>query len=110
MNNTLHSVLAVSVIALVTALLRFLPFVLFRGKKETPAVITWLGQVLPYAVICMLVVFCLKDVSFTVWPHGLPELISCAVVTALHFWKHNTLLSIIAGTVCYMILIQSVFI
>ncbi len=103
------SLWAVIVCALVTMGLRFLPFLIFRGKRETPAVVTWLGQVLPYATMAMLVVFCLRSVDVAGSPHGLPELISGALVVGLHAWKHNTLLSIICGTVCYMVLIQSVF-
>lgn len=109
MSSTLHSVLLVAVMALVTMLLRFLPFWIFGGKKETPKLITYLGKVLPYAIMGMLVVYCLKSVSFLQAPHGLPELIACAVTVALHVWKRNTLLSIAGGTACYMLLVQVVF-
>ena len=105
----MHAVLTVAVCALVTILLRFLPFLLFHGDRKTPAAVTYFGKVLPYATMAMLVVFCLKDTNLFSFPHGLPELISCAVVVLLHAWKHNTLLSIIAGTACYMVLIQAVF-
>lgn len=101
--------LAVAVIALVTALLRFLPFAVFNGKRRVPAVIEGLGKILPCAVMGMLVVYCLKDTTFTSLGGFLPALISCLVVGGLHVWKRNTLLSILAGTVCYMILVQAVF-
>ena len=104
-----HSVLIVAVTAAVTILLRFIPFLVFGGKRKTPEIITYLGKVLPYAIMGMLVVFCLKNITPIQYPHGLPELISCAVVAGLHIWKRNTLLSIIGGTACYMILIQLVF-
>lgn len=68
-----------------------------------------LGHILPAAVFGLLIVYCLKNVSFLSGSHGLPELISIALVTALHLWKRQTLLSIAAGTVCYMLLIQFVF-
>lgn len=68
-----------------------------------------LGRILPAAVFGLLIVYCLKNVSFLSGSHGLPELISIALVTALHLWKRQTLLSIAAGTVCYMLLIQFVF-
>ncbi len=103
------SLWAVIICALVTSGLRFLPFLIFRGKQETPAVVTWLGRVLPYATMAMLVVFCLRSTDVIHSPYGLPELISGALVVGLHAWKHNTLLSIICGTACYMVLIQSVF-
>ena len=107
--DNLHSALIVAVAALVTAATRFLPFLIFGEKKETPKLITYLGQVLPYAIMGMLVVYCLKDVPFTSSPFGAPELIGCAVVALLHLWKRNTLLSIGVGTVCYMLLVQLVF-
>ena len=105
----LHSALMIAVIALVTAALRFLPFWIFRNNRTTPPIISYLGQVLPFAIMGMLVVYCLKGISFTSAPFGIPELIGCAVVTGLHIWKRNTLLSIGAGTVCYMLLVQFVF-
>lgn len=105
----LHSALMIAVIALVTAALRFLPFWVFNENRKTPPMISYLGQVLPYAIMGMLVVYCLKDVSFTAAPFGIPEAIGCAVVTVLHIWKRNTLLSIGAGTICYMLMVQFLF-
>lgn len=105
----LHSALMIAVIALVTAALRFLPFWIFNENRKTPPMISYLGQVLPYAIMGMLVVYCLKDVSFTDAPFGIPEAIGCAVVTVLHIWKRNTLLSIGAGTICYMLMVQFLF-
>lgn len=105
-----HSVILIAVCALVTAALRFIPFIIFNGKRKTPEFITYLGKVLPFAIMGMLVVFCLKGVSLTVAPHGLPELISVLTVAGLHIWKRNTLLSIISGTLCYMLLINFVFV
>jgi len=107
--TNLHSVLIVAVCALVTIWLRFLPFAVFRGDRPTPPYIVYLGKVLPYAIMGMLVIFCLKGVSLAMAPHGLPEFISCALVAALHVWKRNTLISIVGGTVCYMILVQMIF-
>ena len=105
----LHSALMIAVIALVTAALRFLPFLIFGENRKTPSLVTYLGQVLPYAIMGMLVVYCLKGVSLTAFPFGIPELLGCAAVTLLHIWKRNTLLSIGVGTVCYMLLVQFVF-
>ena len=97
------------VMALVTAGLRFLPFVIFTKGRRVPDVVAYLGRVLPYAVMAMLVVFCLKGVSLTAAPYGLPEFLACGAVAALHVWKRNTLLSIAGGTVFYMVLVQMVF-
>ena len=105
----LHSALMIAVIALVTAALRFLPFLIFGENRKTPPLVSYLGQVLPYAIMGMLVVYCLKGVSVTTFPFGIPELLGCAAVTLLHIWKRNTLLSIGVGTVCYMLLVQFVF-
>lgn len=104
-----YSLAAIGVMCVITMIIKFLPFVIFSGGKETPAVISYLGKVLPPAMIAMLVVYCLKGVSITEAPHGLPELISLTAVVLLHLWKRNTLISIIGGTACYMLLIQSVF-
>lgn len=106
----MHSGLLILTMAVVTALLRFLPFLIWNGKRKTPAYILFLGKHLPYAIMGMLVVYCLKGVEITTFPHGLPELTSVAAVALLHMWKKNTLLSIIGGTVLYMIFIQIVFV
>ena len=108
MNNS-HTVLTIVVCALVTAGLRFLPFLIFGENRKTPGMIAYLGKVLPFAIMGMLVVYCLKDVSMINAPFGIPEALGCAVVAGLHIWKRNTLLSIGAGTVIYMLLVQFVF-
>ena len=105
----LHAAAMVAVIALVTILLRFLPFLIFGESRKTPPLVAYLGQVLPYAIMGMLVVYCLKGVTLTAAPYGIPEGIGCVVVALLHIWKRNTLLSIGAGTICYMLLVQFVF-
>lgn len=106
MNNR-YAVFAV--IVLVTMLTRFLPFLILSGKKETPAVVSYLGKVLPYAVMAMLVVYCLRGLDFSTPGKYLPELLCTALVAGLHIWKRNTLLSIGVGTVAYMLLVQLVF-
>lgn len=107
MNNT-YILSGIVVISLITAMLRFAPFIIFRNK--TPDFILYLGKVLPEAVMAMLVVYCLKNVSFIKGNYGLPEIISLITVIVLHIWKHNTLLSIISGTIIYMIFVQMIFI
>ena len=102
----LHAAAMIAVIALVTAVLRFLPFWVFHDNRKTHPLIAYLGQVLPFSIMGMLVVYCLKDFSS---PCGIPEFLSCALVTGLHVWKRNTLLSIGVGTVFYMLLVQFVF-
>lgn len=92
-----------------TQITRFLPFILFRKRGANHPYITYLGQVLPYAAIGLLVVYCLRNVSFQSPGRGLPEGISILTIILLHYWKENTLLSIGAGTFLYMFLVQSVF-
>ena len=95
--------------AAVTAFLRFLPFIVWNGKRKTPEIIMFLGKVLPYSIMAMLVVYCLKEVKVTDAPFALPEIIASLVVIFLHLWKRNTLVSIVIGTLVYMALIQFVF-
>ena len=103
----MRSVILIAVLAAVTILLRFLPFVVFR--KETPPYIAYLGKVLPPAIIGMLVIYCLKDISPFVQPFGLPELIAAVCVVCAQVLKRNSLVSILAGTVIYMVLIRTIF-
>ena len=107
--NTTHAAALVAVSALVTALIRFAPFLVFRGGK-TPDIVLRLGKLLPCAVMGMLVVYCLRNMDFATASHALPEIIAAAVVVGLHLWRRNTLLSIVAGTVVYMLLVQLVFV
>ena len=88
---------------------RLIPFLFFPKGKEIPPIIRYLGRVLPPAVIGMLVIYCLKNVSLIAAPHGIPELLAIAAVVGLHLWKKNTLLSIFGGTAFYMLLVQVVF-
>ncbi len=105
-----QTLVTILVIMLGTMCTRFLPFLVFRSDKATPAFIIKLGKMLPYAVIGLLVVYCLKGVSLTEGSHGIPEAAAVLAVVALHLWKKNTLLSIGAGTALYMVLVQLVFV
>ena len=105
----MYNIAMIAVTALVTAATRFLPFLVFGEKRKTPAIITYLGKVLPCAIMGMLVVYCLKDVAFLSAPYGIPEFLGIAVVALLHIWKRNSLLSIGVGTVFYMALVQLAF-
>ena len=101
-----QQIITVAVVVLGTMTTRFLPFIIFPEGKEPLAVITYLGKVLPYAVIGL--VFCLKDVPESTH-FGLPELIAILFIVVLHKWKKSTLLSIGGGTVLYMVLVQTIF-
>jgi branched-subunit amino acid transport protein AzlD len=93
-----------------TILTRALPFILFPDQNATPPYIVYLGKVLPFAAIGLLVIYCLRNVSLLSAPYGLPEAIAVLFVIVLHLWKNNSLLSIGGGTVLYMLLVQMVFI
>ena len=110
MLNAQTSLTVIAVVAFITLCTRALPFLLFRNSANIPHFVTYLGEVLPYAIMGMLIVYCLKSVSVFAYPFGIPELIAVAVVVLLHRWKHNTLFSVGAGTVVYMLLVQLVFI
>ena len=104
-----QQLITIGLCAAATILTRFLPFLVFSAKRPTPKYIQYLGHALPGAIFAMLVVYCLKDVSILSGSHGLPELIAIAVTIALHLWKKQLLLSVAAGTICYMLLVQMVF-
>ncbi len=104
-----RSVIIILLVAITTFATRAIPFILFPEGKKVPKAVEYLGKVLPPAVIGMLVVYCFKSVNPLSAPFGLPELIAGATVVILHVWKRNNLLSIGAGTVLYMILVQTVF-
>ncbi|MBR5022734.1 MAG: branched-chain amino acid transporter permease [Oscillospiraceae bacterium] len=105
----MYKIALIVVVALVTMSTRFLPFLIFGEKRKTPELILYLGKVLPCAIMGMLVVYCLKEVTPLAYPYGIPELLGIVFVALLHLWKRNSLLSIGAGTVFYMILVQVIF-
>ncbi len=104
---SIHTAVLIAVMAIGSALLRFSPFLIF--KKHLPAYVVYLGKVLPPAIIGMLVVYCLRSTPILTFPHGIPELIAVSLIVLLHIWKRNTLLSILSGTIVYIVLVQYVF-
>ena len=109
MLTTAGAIAAIAVMAVVTFLTRALPFLLFDRGSSPPKIVLYLGRVLPPAIIAMLIIYCLKDLSFLSLGGWAPQLISVAAVVALHLWRHNNLLSIFGGTILYMVLVQTVF-
>ena len=108
--TALQMALTIAVCTAATMLTRFLPFLIFSSKdQQPPEVVRYLGRVLPAAIFGMLIVYCLKGVSLTSGSHGIPEAIAIGVTVALHKWKHQTLVSIASGTLCYVLLVQMVF-
>lgn len=108
--TTTETLIIVFVAALATMITRFLPFIIFKGNGSSNSYINYLGKVLPYSAIGLLVVYCLRNVNFTSSPNGLPEAIAIITIIILHYWKENTLLSIGLGTVVYMVLVQQIFV
>ena len=109
MLSTGAAIAAIAVMAIVTFLTRALPFLLFDRGDSPPKIVLYLGRVLPPAIIAMLIIYCLRGVSFATPGGWVPQLLCVAVVAGLHLWKHNNLLSIFGGTVLYMVLVQAVF-
>ena len=107
--TTAQQLITILMISLGTMSMRFLPFLIFPAGKPTPKYIQYLGKVLPSAVFGMLVIYCLKTVSVTSFPFGIPELIGIAVTAVLHLWKKQMILCMGAGTIVYMLLVQFVF-
>lgn len=107
--DTIHSLIIVAMVALATQITRWTPFLLFSGDKKLPKVVEDLGRLLPPAMMGLLVVYSLRSTDLLGGSHGIPEAIAVAVTAGLHLWRRNTLLSILAGTVCYMLLVQLVF-
>lgn len=106
--TTSQSVITIITVVLGTMTTRFLPFIIFPENKTPPKIISYLGTVLPYAVIGLLVIYCLKDSVFSKY-HTLPEMVAILSIVIIHKWKNNTLLSVGTGTIIYMILVQYFF-
>ncbi len=104
-----QTLIMILVIAFGTMVTRFTPFLMFPEGKETPKTVVYLGNVLPPAMIGLLIIYCLKDVSLPVSPHGIPEVLAILFIVVLHKWKSNVLLSIGGGTLLYMVLVQLIF-
>lgn len=107
-SEKLWAVAVIAVCAVCTLFERAFPFLIFRGKKVPPPVV-YLGKVLPMAIITTLIFYCIRGIDFHTSASFAPQLISCVLTAVLHLWKGNTMLSIVGGTVCCMVLTQFVF-
>ena len=104
-----HAMLVILVMGGVTLVTRLLPVMIFDRGEKVPEYIMYLGRVVPYSAMGLLIVYCLRDVRVMESPHGLPELIALAVVSGTYLWKRSTILSVVMGTVIYMLLVQLIF-
>ena len=107
--NTAQTLASIAVMAVVTFLTRALPFILFDRGDHPPKLVLYLGRVLPPAIIAMLIVYCLKGVTFATLGGWVPPLAAGLAAVLLHLWKGNDLISIFGATVFYMVLVQGVF-
>lgn len=105
MNSALYPIAVIAVISAVTWALRAFPFLVF-GNRPLPKIVQYLGKVLPPAIMTILVIYCLRGTAFTAAPYGIPEMVSCLLVVLLQIFKKNMYISIVAGTVAYMLLIR----
>ncbi|MBQ7534811.1 MAG: AzlD domain-containing protein [Stomatobaculum sp.] len=105
MNNYIYPISVITVVALVTWGLRAFPFLLFSGRP-LPRTMQYLGKVLPPAIMTVLVIYCLRDISFRQYPFGIPEIAASALVVVLQILRKNMYLSIVAGTICYMVFLR----
>ena len=108
--STAYYIAIIAAVAVCTFLIRLCPFIVFGRGSETPKNVLFIGNVLPTAMITILIVYCFKTIDFSNANTYVPQLISGILVAVLHFWKNSTLLSIGVGTVCYMILTRTIFI
>lgn len=104
-----HAALVILVMGLATCATRLLPVFIFGRSEDVPDYIMYLGEVVPYTAMGLLIVYCLKDVNVFASPHGIPELIALTVVSVTYLWKRHTIMSVVVGTVVYMALVQLVF-
>lgn len=109
MTDARHAMIVIVAMGLAVLATRIMPVLIFGRGEKVPEFILYLGRVVPYTAMGLLIVYCLRDVPVLDSPHGLPELISLAVVTVTYLWKRNSILSVVIGTVLYMFLVQSVF-
>ena len=104
----MYDLTMIGVIAFVTLLTRALPFLVFKNQENR--IVEYLGHVLPFAIMAMLVVYCLKGVNLLSGDHGISEIIAVSSVILIHIYKRNTLLSILCGTIIYMLCVQMIFV
>ncbi len=104
MSDPIYTIMTITAVALVTWFCRGLPYLIFTKSKNLPPIINYLGKVFPSSIMIILVVYCLKDTQFNAFPYGLPDIISITAVIVLQLWRRNILISMLFGTICYMLL------
>ena len=105
-----HALIIMLIMGAATFTTRIIPVLIFGRSEKVPDFVLYLGKVIPYTAMGLLIVYCLRDVSILGGSHGIPELIAMAVVVASYLWKRNTIVSVVLGTAVYMMLLQMVFV
>jgi len=105
-----YAIFLILMVAVLTFLARAFPFIIFSRGGKPPAIVNYLGNILPPAVMVMLVIYCIRHITPLMWPHGIPELICIAVVALLYKFTKNYLLAMVGGTILYMVFVQVVFV
>ncbi|BAH07565.1 branched-chain amino acid transporter permease [Clostridium kluyveri] len=108
--NNEYTIVAILIMAVITFGTRLMPFIFWGKDKVTPKYILYIGNYLPPAIMAMLIIYCLRNVSLHAFPFGIPEAIGIITVAILHIWKRNNLISILSGTIVYMVAVQVIFI
>lgn len=106
----IYSIIIIALIAALTFAARLFPYVIFGRGNKVPNLVIYLGEVLPPAVMVLLIVYCIRNISLLIYPYGIPELSAILLTAVLYFLTKNNLISMISGTILYMILIQVVFV
>lgn len=110
MSEYSHAIIIILVMGIATFATRIIPVLVLGRGKNVPDYVLYLGRVIPYTAMGLLIVYCLRNVPVLESPHGLPELIALSIVTVTYLWKRNTIFSVVTGTLAYMIMVQFVFI
>ena len=104
MTDYKHGLIVIIWVSILTIITRIVPVLIFGKGRKVPKYILYLGEVVPYTAMGLLIVYCLKDVQIFNSPYALPEIIGVAVVVISYLWKRNSILSVVIGTILYMFL------
>ncbi|GAA1713849.1 AzlD domain-containing protein [Fodinicola feengrottensis] len=103
-----YLIAAVAIAVIVTWTLRAVPFVVLSPLRSSP-LIAYLNTAMPMGVMVILATYTLRAFSPYVPGKAWPTVLALAVTVALHLWRRNVLLSILAGTAVHVALASTVF-
>ena len=105
----IEKIITIALLSGATLLTRFLPFIIFPKNKEVPKIITYLGKVLPSAVLALLVVYCFKDYQSYDLPKIISTIVASLVTAGLYLYRRSMLIPIAGGTIVYMLMVQFIY-